>query len=78
MLRIAVERVFRYASSATAPDRKCLMNLDGVEIPDGAVASPCATRCRSCATSEHGCGSGWRTGFHFEVFGPDLWLSASW
>ncbi len=77
MLRPAAERVFWYESGATAPDRDGLMDLEGVEIPVGAIAYLCGPvpfmrRVRGQLLKA---GVAARD-IHYEVFGPDLWLAA--
>ncbi|MGV9775914.1 globin domain-containing protein [Streptosporangium sp. NPDC003464] len=78
MLRPAVERVFWYESGAAAPDRDGLMDLDGVEIPDGAVAYLCGPMpfMRDVRARLMRAGVAARD-IHYEVFGPDLWLGAN-
>ncbi|MDP9870157.1 MULTISPECIES: globin domain-containing protein [Streptosporangium] len=78
MLRPAVERVFWYESGAAAPDRDGLMDLDGIEIPDGAVAYLCGPMpfMRDVRARLMRAGVAARD-IHYEVFGPDLWLGAN-
>ncbi|MFD8526754.1 globin domain-containing protein [Streptosporangium canum] len=78
MLRPAAERIFWYESGAAAPDREGLMNLDGIEIPDGAVAYLCGPVpfMRDVRAQLIRAGVAARD-IHYEVFGPDLWLGAS-
>ncbi|MET8339139.1 globin domain-containing protein [Streptosporangium canum] len=78
MLRPAAERIFWYESGAVAPDREGLMNLDGIEIPDGAVAYLCGPVpfMRDVRARLMRAGVAARD-IHYEVFGPDLWLGAS-
>ncbi|MER6949218.1 globin domain-containing protein [Nonomuraea sp. NPDC000554] len=78
MLRLASERVFWYESGAAAPDRGGRMDLDGVDIPDGAVAYLCGpvpfmrdVRARLLTSGVAA------RDIHYEVFGPDLWLGAN-
>ncbi|GAA2319230.1 FAD-binding oxidoreductase [Nonomuraea roseoviolacea subsp. roseoviolacea] len=77
MLRLAAERVFWYESGALAPDRTGLMDLDGVEIPAGAVAYLCGPVpfMRDLRARLLRAGVAARD-IHYEVFGPDLWLGA--
>ncbi|MEV0422227.1 globin domain-containing protein [Streptosporangium canum] len=78
MLRPAAERIFWYESGAAAPDREGLMNLDGIEIPDGAVAYLCGPVpfMRDVRAQLIRAGVAARD-IHYEVFGPDLWLGAN-
>ncbi|NUW39428.1 globin domain-containing protein [Nonomuraea rhodomycinica] len=78
MLRLAAERVFWYESGAVAPDRAGLMDLDGVEIPAGAVAYLCGPVpfMRDMRARLLRAGVAARD-VHYEVFGPDLWLGAA-
>ncbi|MFD8562398.1 globin domain-containing protein [Streptosporangium canum] len=78
MLRPAAERIFWYERGAVAPDREGLMNLDGIEIPDGAVAYLCGPVpfMRDVRARLIRAGVAARD-IHYEVFGPDLWLGAS-
>ncbi|MEV4244470.1 globin domain-containing protein [Streptosporangium canum] len=78
MLRPAAERIFWYESGAAAPDREGLMNLDGIEIPDGAVAYLCGPVpfMRDVRARLIRAGVAARD-IHYEVFGPDLWLGAN-
>lgn len=78
MLRPATERIFWYESGATAPDRDGLMDLDGIEIPAGAVAYLCGPvpfmRDMRARLLTAGVAA---SDIHYEVFGPDLWLGAN-
>ncbi|NUW34742.1 hemin transporter [Nonomuraea sp. SMC257] len=78
MLRLAAERVFWYESGAVAPDRAGLMDLDGVEIPAGAVVYLCGPVpfMRDMRARLLRAGVAARD-IHYEVFGPDLWLGAA-
>ncbi|WP_433237930.1 globin domain-containing protein [Streptosporangium sp. CA-135522] len=77
MLRPAAERIFWYESGAVAPDRAGLMDLDGIEIPDGAVAYLCGPMpfMRDVRARLMRAGVAARD-IRYEVFGPDLWLGA--
>lgn len=73
MLRLAPERAFWYESGATAPDRDGLMDLDGVEIPAGAVVYLCGPVPFMRAVRGRLLKAGVAArDIHYEVFGPDL------
>ncbi|AQZ63149.1 Flavohemoprotein (Hemoglobin-like protein) (Flavohemoglobin) (Nitric oxide dioxygenase) [[Actinomadura] parvosata subsp. kistnae] len=76
-LRLAAERIFWYETGAAAPDREGLMDLDGVDIPAGAVAYLCGPVpfMRDIRGQLLKAGVAARD-IHYEVFGPDLWLAA--
>ncbi|GAA3210413.1 globin domain-containing protein [Nonomuraea helvata] len=77
MLRLATELVFWYESGAAAPDREGLMDLDGIDVPAGAVAYLCGPvpfmRDMRARLLKAGVAA---RDIHYEVFGPDLWLAA--
>jgi nitric oxide dioxygenase len=70
------ERVFWYESGDGG--RTGRMNLDGVEIPEGAVVYMCGSVpfMRSARAQLIEAGVAPRD-IHYEVFGPDLWLGAA-
>jgi nitric oxide dioxygenase len=70
----AGERVFWYESGARAG----WLNLDGIEIPPGAVVYMCGSLpfMRSARAQLIEAGVAPRD-IHYEVFGPDLWLGAA-
>ncbi|NRQ39962.1 hemin transporter [Nonomuraea sp. NN258] len=77
MSRLADERVFWYEQDAAAPDRAGRMDLDGIEIPAGAVAYLCGPVpfMRDVRARLLRAGVAARD-VHYEVFGPDLWLGS--
>ncbi|MFI7700571.1 globin domain-containing protein [Nonomuraea sp. NPDC049480] len=77
MRHLAPERTFWYETGATAPDRDGRMDLEGVEIPEGAIAYLCGPVpfMRDVRAQLLKAGVAARD-IHYEVFGPDLWLAA--
>ncbi|GAA2207892.1 FAD-binding oxidoreductase [Nonomuraea monospora] len=70
------ERLFWYESGEG--DRAGLMDLAGVEIPEGAIVYMCGPVAfmRAARAGLIGAGVAPRD-IHYEVFGPDLWLAAA-
>jgi nitric oxide dioxygenase len=74
----AGERVFWYENGAAGGARAGWLNLDGIEIPPGAVVYMCGSLpfMRSARAQLIEAGVAPRD-IHYEVFGPDLWLGAA-
>ncbi|MFB4271924.1 globin domain-containing protein [Nonomuraea sp. GTA35] len=74
----AGERVFWYENGAADGARAGWLNLDGIEIPPGAVVYMCGSLpfMRSARAQLIEAGVAPRD-IHYEVFGPDLWLGAA-
>ncbi|GAA4949038.1 nitric oxide dioxygenase [Nonomuraea thailandensis] len=72
------ERIFWYESADGEDARAGRMDLDGVEIPEGAVAYMCGPVefMRAARAGLIAAGVAPRD-IHYEVFGPDLWLGAA-